>query len=384
MDFAFSDEQTQLRDGMQRFLRQAYPFDTYRKVAATPVGHSPEIWAQMCELQWPGLAFSEADGGLGCGPVELLLLTEQLGRALCVEPYLANVILAGQLLASVASPEQKQALLAPLLAGETQISLAYLETAGRHDPAFCETRAVATSNGYQLNGRKSLVLNGPNAKQFIVLARVTGDVRDESGLALFVVDAKADGLRQKHYAVLGGGVACELHLEGTLVASTQRLGSDDNAFQTLLDVLDLATAASCADAYGAMQALLEKTVEYLKTRKQFGMPLGTLQVLQHRMVDMFVDVQQSQSMILMAMLKLQEGDRPERRKAASACKAYLHQASKFVAQQAVQLHGGIGVTEELSIGHYFRRLTAFGNLFGDREHHLKRFAELTKSGSISS
>ncbi len=378
MDFAFTSEQTQLRDGMQRFLRQAYPFDTYRKIAASPVGYSPEVWAQMCELQWPGIAFAEADGGLDCGPVELLLLTEQLGRALCVEPYLANMILAGQLLARLSSAGQKQALLTPLLTGETQISLAYLETAGRHDAAFCETKAESTATGYRLSGRKSLVLNGPNAHQFIVLARLAGGARDMTGLALFVVDAKAEGLQQQSYAVLGGGVACELHLDGVTVSQAQRLGSDDEAFQTLLDVLDLATAASCADAYGAMQALLEKTVEYLKTRKQFGVPLGTLQVLQHRMVDMFVEVQQAQSMILMVMLKLQEGDRPERRKAASACKAYLHQASKFVAQQAVQLHGGIGVTEELSIGHYFRRLTAFGNIFGDREHHLKRFAGLTQ------
>lgn len=379
MDFAFTSEQNQLRDGFQRFLRQAYTFEGYRRISTSTQGYSPEIWAQISELQWLALPFAEADGGLDCGPVELLLLTEQLGRALCVEPYLANVVLAGQLLARLGTAAQKQALLTPLLAGEKQLSLAWLETAGRHDVAHCTTRAVREADGrYRLSGRKSLVLNGPNAQHCLVLARLSGDTASPSGLGLFVVDTSAPGVSRNSYAVLGGGVACELGLDQVLVAADARLGDGDGAFETLQDVLDLATAASCADAYGAMQALLEKTAEYLKTRKQFGVPLGSLQVLQHRLVDMFVEVQQTQSMILMAMLRLQDPDRRERQKAASACKAYVHKASKFVAQQAVQLHGGIGVTEELSIGHYFRRLTAFGNLFGDREHHLRRFATLTQ------
>lgn len=379
MDFSFTREQTMLRDGIQLYLRQAYSFDTYRKIVASPAGYSPAVWQQIsAEQQWLALPFAEDDGGLGCGPVELLLLTEQLGRALCVEPYLANVVLAGQLLAKLGSAEQRQALLPALFEGQQQLSLAYLEVAGRHDPAYCETRATATTSGWSLSGKKSLVLNGPNASQIIVLARLDGAVRAASGLGLFLIDSSAAGVSRRNYALLGGGVACELELKDVAVSTAQRLGEGDEAFEVLGDVLDLAIAASCADAYGAMQALLEKTVEYLKTRKQFGVVLASLQVLQHRMVDMFVEVQQSQSMILMAMLRLQDGDRRERRKAASACKAYLHQSSKFVAQQAVQLHGGIGVTEELSIGHYFRRLTAFGNLFGDREYHLQRYAALSQ------
>ncbi len=378
MDFAFSSEQIQLRDGFQRYLRQAYGFDTYRRIAASSAGYSPEVWSAISELQWLGLPFAEADGGLDCGPVELLLLTEQLGRALCVEPIMANVVLAGQLLARLGTAAQKQALLTPLLAGEKQVSLAYLEAAGRHRVSYCACEAIEQDGGYRLQGRKSLVLNGPNAQQFIVLARLSGEPHAAQGLALFLVDAAAAGLSLSPYDVLGGGVACELQLDQVQVGAAQRLGAGDAAFEALEDVLDLAVAASCADAYGAMQALLEKTVEYLKTRKQFGVPLGSLQVLQHRMVDMFVEVQQTQSMILMVMLRLQDADRRERQKAASACKAYVHKASKFVAQQAVQLHGGIGVTEELSIGHYFRRLTAFGNLFGDREHHLQRFASLAR------
>lgn len=378
MNFTFTDEQTMLRDGVQKFMRQAYSFEQYRKISGSKTGYSPEIWAQMADLQWLALPFAETDGGLDGGPVELMLLTEQLGRGLCVEPYLANIVLSGQLLSRLGDAQQKDAYLKPMLNGASHVSLAYLETAGRHQHTHCETKAIATADGYRLEGRKSLVLNGPNANQFIVLARLSGGISDATGLGLFIVDAKASGVSLESYAVLGGGSACELRLDHVKLRAEQRLGTGDTAFEILGDVLDLAIACTCADAYGAMQALLERTAEYLKTRKQFGAVLGSFQVLQHRAVDMFVETQQSQSMILMTMIRLQDPDRRERQKAASACKAYLHKASKFVAQQAVQLHGGIGMTEELSIGHYFRRLTAFGNLFGDREHHLQRMASLTQ------
>ncbi len=303
-----------------------------------------------------------------------MLLAEELGRGLCIEPYLANVVLAGQMIARLGSDEQKSRLLSPLLAGEQQISLAHTELGGRYQTHFCQTSAQADGEGWVLNGHKSMVLNAPNAQQLLVVARVNGDDAAGNGLGLFLVDAKATGVSLKACATLGGGVAAEISLKQV---QAERLGGE--AADALDDVLDLATAFTCADAYGAMQALLNKTAEYSKTRKQFGMPLGAFQVLQHRMVDMFIEVQQSQSMILMLMLKLGESDRAERQKAVSACKAYLHKSSKFVAQQAVQLHGGIGVTEELDIGHYFRRLTAFGSLFGDRRHHLQRIAQLDKA-----
>lgn len=378
MNFSFTDEQTMLRDGAQRFLRQVYTFDTYRKMIATPAGHSPDIWKQMAELQWLGLPFPESEGGLDGGPVELLLLMEQFGRGLCVEPFIANMVLSGQLLLRLGSMAQKGTLLPSLMDGTSQISLAYLEAEGRHNHAYCASQAKKTASGYTLSGKKSLVLNGPNADRFIVLARLSGKTDDQTGLGLFIVDAQTKGVMLRSYPLLGGGVACELTLDEVHVEQSQRLGNDHDVIDALNDVLDLAIAASCADAYGAMQALLERTTEYLKTRKQFGVALGSFQVLQHRTVDMFVETQQTQSMILMAMIRLQDNDQAVRQKAASACKAYLHKASKFVAQQAVQLHGGIGMTEELNIGHYFRRLTAFGNLFGDREHHLKRLATLTQ------
>ncbi len=373
MDFSFTDEQLMLKDSVARFLKDGYDFEDYRKIASSPSGYSAKVWAQFAELQWQALPFAENDGGLGYGSAELLLLAEEMGRGLCIEPYLANVVLAGQLLARVGSPEQKQQWLTPMLAGEQQMALAYAESSARYNLSHCECRAQQTGDGWHLKGRKSLVLNAPNADTLLVIARTQGDADSRQGLGLFAVEAGASGVSLQSYAVLGGGVAAELQLDD---APAQRVGQD--VLEALEDVIDLATAYSCAEAYGAMQALLSRTVDYSKTRKQFGMPLGAFQVLQHRMVDMFVEVQQSQSMILMLMLKLTDSDRAERQKAVSAAKAYLHKSSKFVAQQAVQLHGGIGVTEELDVGHYFRRLTAFGNLFGDRLHHLRRFAAIDR------
>lgn len=374
MDFSFNEEQLMLKESIARFLQDAYDFDRYRKIAASGNGFDPDIWRQFAELQWQGLPFAETDGGLGYGPVELLLLAEEMGRGLCVEPYLANVVLAGQLLARLADDQQKAQWLQPMLAGDRQLALAYDEVDAAGRLQHCRCNAVQNDDGWTLSGRKSVVLNGPNADTLLVLARISGETDSRQGLGLFAIDAKTSGLSLRSYPVLGGGRGAELELEQ---AHAQRIGGDP--LPALEDVVDLATAYTCAEAYGAMQALLNKTVEYSKTRKQFGMPLGAFQALQHRMVDMFVEVQQSQSMILMLMLKLGDAERIERQKAVSACKAYLHKSSKFVAQQAVQLHGGIGVTEELDIGHYFRRLTAFGNLFGGRLQHLRRYAALDRS-----
>ncbi len=383
MDFSFSDEQTMLRDSVRRFLQDAYNFETARGIAASTAGYSPEIWRQFAEMQWQTLPFDDADGGYGGGPVELLLMMEELGRGLCIEPYLANVVLAGQLIARAGNAAQRAALLPGLFDGSRQYSLAATELAGRYDPAWCATSARRENGGWTLEGRKSVVLNGPNADAHLVLARTAGDSADRNGLSLFIVPADSPGLSRRDYALLGGGVACELELGAVSVPEDALLGAENGAFDALEAVLDLATAASCAEAYGAMQALLERTVEYLGTRKQFGVPLASFQVLQHRMVDMFIEVQQTQSMILMVMLRLCDGSPAQRREAVSACKAYVHKASKFVAQQAVQLHGGIGVTEELDIGHYFRRLTAFGALFGDREYHLGRLSALRREQARS-
>lgn len=379
MDFSFSEEQMMLKDSIADFLRDGYSFESYHQIVASQAGYSPEIWRQFAELQWQGLPFAEDEGGLGYDSTELLLLAEEMGRGLCIEPYMANVVLAGSLIAALGGAEDKQALLGGLIDGSLQISLAHAELAGRNNPAHCAARAAESGANWKLSGHKSVVLNAANADKLLVVARSHGDTGSREGQGVFVVDAKATGLTMQRYALLGGGVGAEVKLDRV---EAQRLG--DEAMPALEDSIDLATAYGCAEAYGAMQALLAKTVEYSQTRKQFGAPLASFQVLQHRMVDMFIEVQQSQSMLLMLMLRLTDEDRGERQKAVSATKAYLHKASKFVAQQAVQLHGGIGVTEELDIGHYFRRLTAFGNLYGGRVHHLRRYAALTRGDAVAS
>ncbi|MAA76244.1 MAG: pimeloyl-CoA dehydrogenase small subunit [Salinisphaeraceae bacterium] len=376
MDLSYSEEQVMLQDSVRRFLGDHYGFETCRRILQSGPGYSPEIWEQFAQMQWLALPFEENDGGLGYGVTELCLLMEEMGRALCVEPVLANVVLAGQLLAMLGTAEQKQRWLTPLIEGRQQISLAHAELPGRFDLAHCRLQAERLEGGFCLSGHKSVVLNGPNADGFVVLARSGGGARDASGLSLFLVPADAPGVIRRDYAIHGGGTGCELTLDQVRLGADALLGAEGGAFETLEAVLDLATVASCAEAFGAMQALLDKTLEYLKTRKQFGVPLASLQVLQHRLVDMYVDIEQSRSMVLMATLRLEGEDAAERRRAASACKAFVHKTSKRLAQQAVQLHGGIGVTEELDIGHYFRRLTAFGSLFGDREHHLERYLGL--------
>lgn len=385
MDFNYSEEQTMLADSARRFIREAYPFEVYEKAVKADCGQDQAIWNQIAELQWLALPFSEDDGGLGAGPTELMLVAEEMGRGLCIEPYMANVVLAGAMLTRRATAEQRAKYLPGLLDGSQQISLAFAEVGGRYDLAHCETKAVQSGEGWSISGSKSVVLNAPNASKLIVLARTSGEDNSQEGISVFVVDADAAGVSMRGYPVLGGGVAAEVSFDNVSVAADAVLGDVGDAYSCVTEVIDLATAYSCAEAYGAMQSMLQKTGEYLKTRKQFGMPLGAFQVLQHRLVDMFVEVQQAQSLILMLALKMESADRAERQLAVSTAKAYLHKASKFVAQQSVQLHGGIGVTEELDIGHYFRRLTAFGNLFGDRNHHLDRVIDLTEpaAGQVS-
>ena len=378
MNFSDTEEQKILRQSVRKLLARDCPFETYRSIVASEAGHSPELWRQFAELQWLALPFPEAEGGFGAGPSDLLVFAEELGRGLCVEPYLANVVLAGTVIARAGSATQRGALLPGLIDGSRQVSLAWAEAAGRYDLAHCDARAVREDGEIRLNGAKSVVLNAPNAETLVVVARMAGEVAERTGLSLYGIPRDAPGVEVRGYPLLGGGVAGEVSLRDVRVAPDALIGREGGALEVLEDAIDLATAVSCADAYGAMQALFERTLEYVKTRKQFGVAIGTFQVIQHRVVDMFLEVEQAQSLVRMAGAALEGPDAVERQKAVSACKSYLHKASKFVAQQAVQLHGGIGVTEDFDVGHYFRRLTAFGNLFGDRDHHLRRFAALTQ------
>ena len=376
MDFSLTDEQRMIRDSVERFVEKNYGFERYLATLAKPSQSDATVWAQFAESGWLGLPLPESAGGFGGSAVDTMLIAEGLGAGLVIEPYIANVVLSGKLVALAGSVAQQKALLGGVVAGTDRLASGFHERGARYDLRHCATRAEATDAGYRLNGAKAFLLDAPNAERLIVAARTSGESNDEEGISLFVVDAAAAGVSLHHYAVMGGGVAADLQLADVEVSADALLGEVGQGFAALERALDHATAAACAEALGAMQALLRYTMEYAKVRKQFGAPIGTFQVLQYRMVDMFNALEQSRSLVYMVAVLVDSSDARERRRAVSAAKAYLGKTSKFVAQQAVQIHGGIGMTEELAVGHYFRRLTAFGNLYGDRRHHVRRFAEL--------
>lgn len=378
MDFTFSSEQELLQDSAARFALKGYGFEQYKRSLDAPGQCDPAVWKQFAEFGWLALPVPEAAGGIGGSTLDMALVAEAFGAGLVIEPFLTGVVLPALILGAAGDAA---ASLDALGSGEAQMAVAYTERGGRFDSAYCTTRAARTAQGYVLGGAKHCVFNAPNARTLIVSARIDGNDRDAAGIALFSVPREAAGLKLSSYPVLGGGVAADLSFDGVQVSRDAALGQTRGQGLGLalgLDALDAALdrtiALSCAQALGGMKALFERTSAYLRTRKQFGVPIGSFQVLQHRLVDMFIELEQSRSMVLMAAGKCDSGSALERRRAVSAAKAYLGKASKFVAQQAVQLHGGIGVTEELDVGHYFRQLTAFGTRFGDRDHHLERFA----------
>lgn len=377
MDFSLSDEQRMIRDSVERFIEKNHDFKQYLATVAQPGQIDTGTWAQFAESGWLGLPLPEHAGGFGGTAIETMLIMEGFGAGLVTEPFIPTVVLGGRLVANSGNAAQRTRVLEPLIDGKLQLAVAMYEHGARYRLSHCATRAEPSgSGGYRLNGEKTMVLNAPNADLLVVVARTAGTPQDEAGLSMFLVDPKTAGVSLRSCAVLGGGVAAEVRLEGVEVSADALLGEAGQAFAGLEQALDHATVATCAEALGAMQALFKRTVDYSKVRKQFGAPIGSFQVLQHRMVDMFNDLEQSRSMVYMASVRVESKVPDERRRAASAAKAYLGKTSRFIAQQAVQIHGGIGMTEELDVGHYFRRLTAFGNLYGDRAHHLRRFAGL--------
>lgn len=378
MDFSLNSEQQLLQDSANKFAVKGYGFDRYRTTLKLDGHLDPAAWAQMAEFGWLALPLPESAGGLGGSSTDVTLVAEALGAGMVLEPYVSGLVLPGRLLTLAGNDRQQQRLEA-LAAGNLQLAVGWAEPGDRQNPAHCATRAVAKGSGYVINGSKLCVLNAPNAQGLIISARTSGKPGDHSGISLFEIDPAAPGVSLVRYPLMGGGSAANVIMDGASVSADALLGSIGEGFELLDDALDHATVAACAQALGAMQALVERTAAYLRVRKQFGVPIGSFQVLQHRLVDMYVDVEQSRSMVLMASVRVGSANVADRRRAVSAAKAYLGQTSKFVAQHAVQLHGGIGVTEELDVGHYFRQLTAFGILYGDRERHLDRYASLPRA-----
>jgi alkylation response protein AidB-like acyl-CoA dehydrogenase len=376
MDFSFTEEQTLLRNSVSKYLADNYAFDAWRKFTRNEAGRDPRHWQQLAELGLFAAAVPEEYGGLGGGPVESMIIAEELGRSLVVEPYVPTVVIGGGFLKHAGSEAQKTEWLAKIASGEAMMAFAFAEAQGRYNLADLKTTAKKQGSSYVLNGQKAVVVAAPWADTLIVTARTAGGQRDSEGVSLFLVDKKTKGVSTRDYPTWDGGRASEVTFENVEVPAGRMIGPADGALPLIERVIDEAIAATCADATGAMKVLVDATVEYSKQRKQFGVPIGKFQVLQHRMVDMFVNYEQAVSITLMVTLKLDESE-IERKKAASAAKAEIGKAGRFVGQGAVQIHGGMGMTDELNVGHYFKRLTMIDALYGSTDHHLKRFASLS-------
>jgi pimeloyl-CoA dehydrogenase small subunit len=377
MDFELSDEQNMLKDSVERFVQDNYSSEARAKLSDTDLGFSRENWKTMAALGWLGMPFEEEVGGFGGTAVETMILMECMGRGLVLEPFLSTVILGGGLVVKAGSPDQVESIIPAVIEGNMMLAFAYAEPQSRFDLNNVETTASKSDDGYVLSGHKAVVYHGATADKLIVSARTSGNSLDEAGISLFIVDAKADGVNIRGYRTIDGQRAADINFENVSVGSEALLGEEGKAFPVIEAVVERAIAALCAEAVGAMQAANNITNEYMKERKQFGTPIGKFQVLQHRMVDMYMEAEQSKSMADMVAMKLDMDDDLERRKAVSAAKAQVGQASKFVGQQSIQLHGGMGMTDEYSIGHYFKRLTTIEMLFGNTDYHFKKFASLS-------
>ncbi|MGH6870132.1 MAG: acyl-CoA dehydrogenase family protein [Rhizomicrobium sp.] len=374
MDFSFTEEQTLLRNSVSKYLADNYAFETFKKISRSDPGWSQANWKQFAELGLLAAPLPEEHGGLGGGPVDTMIVMEEFGRALVVEPFAQTVVVGGGFLKR-GSDAQKSEWLPRIAGGETVIAFAFAEPQGRFNYADLTTTAKKSGANYVLNGQKAVVLGAPWADTLIVTARTASGRRDEKGISVFLVDKKSKGVATRDYPTVDGLRASEITFENVEVPAANLIGHADDGLALVEQVTDEAIAAHCAEAVGAMKVLLDQTVEYSKTRKQFGVPIGKFQVLQHRMVDMFMNAEQSASITYMVTLKLDTGD-TERKKAASAAKVQIGKAGRFVGQQAVQIHGGMGMTDELAVGHYFKRLTMLDTLYGNVDHHLKRYAAL--------
>lgn len=375
MDFDLSDEQKLLKDSVERWAGDRY--GDLAKINASrsqPHGFSAVTWRELAELGLLGLPFAEADGGFGGGPVETMVTMEALGRALAPEPYLASVVLGGGAVALAGNETQRQELLPALGAGQLRLAFAHAEAQARYDLEDVASTARVEGDGFVLDGAKTVVLNAEGAQFLIVSARASGARRDRDGISLFVVPSDLPGVTLRPYATQDGGRAADAILSGVKVSAGALLGPLGGALPIIERVTDAAIAAICAEAVGAMDALLALTVDYLKTRKQFGAPIGAFQALQHRAVDMLTHVEQARSMALYATMMAQAEDAHERRGAIAAAKVQINRSARFVGQQAVQLHGGVGMTMEYLGAHYFRRLSMIEPQFADTAHCLRQIS----------
>jgi alkylation response protein AidB-like acyl-CoA dehydrogenase len=376
MDFNFTEEQSMLRDTVASFLQDKYDFETRRRLINSESGWSADYWSAFAnELGILGAPFSEDLGGLGGGPIENMIVMEEFGKALVVEPYLGTVVIGGGFLKH-SGYAAASSVIEGVIAGTTVIAFAYAEPQARYNWANLKTTAKKEGAGYVLNGHKAVVVGAPWATHLIVTARTGGSQSEANGVSVFLVEKNSPGIVTRDYPTVDGARASEVYFENVSVPADALIGAEGAGLPLVEKVIDEATVAVGAEAVGAMRKLHEGTLDYARQRKQFGQPIANFQVLQHRMVDMFINLEQSVSMTYMATIKLEESD-AERAKAVSAAKVQIGRACKFVGQQAIQIHGGMGMTDELSIGHYFKRATMIEGLFGSVDHHLRRYEALS-------
>ena len=376
MDFSFTEEQSMLRDTVASYLADNYAFDQRKALIGAEPGWSPKVWKAFAEeLGILGAPFSEELGGLGGGPIENMVVMEEFGKALVVEPYLGTVVIGGGFLKHSGHARAAE-LIGQIISGDATFAFAYAEPQGRYNLADLKTTAKKDGANYVLNGHKAVVIGAPWASHLIVTARTSGGQRDQAGISVFLVPKSTAGVTTRDYPTVDGFRASEVYLENVSVPADALVGPEGQAMPLIQKVIDEAIAATCAEACGVLRKLHEGTLEYTKQRKQFGQPISSFQVLQHRMVDMFINVEQSVSMTYMATIKLTEVD-AERSKAVSAAKVQIGKACRFVGQNAIQLHGGMGMTDEMAIGHYFKRATMIESAFGSTDHHLARYELLS-------
>ena len=375
MNLEFSDEQSLLRDSVARFVKERYSLERRNVLLQSEHGFSADNWRAMGELGWLSLPFAEAEGGLGGTPLETMIVMEQFGKGLVVEPYLASVVLGGGALKRGGSPALKDRLLPGVMEGTAQLAFAHSEEQARCELESVATQARGAADGFSLSGTKSFVLNAASASHLVVSARTSGDIGDRNGITLFLVDARSVGVTLQSYPTVDGLRAAEVTFDNVHVPRNNLLGTLDQGFGILNEVANDAILALSAEALGAMEVLYQDTVQYTQQRVQFNHPLADFQVLQHRMVDMFTEYELARSLLYRATMEASRGA-AQAQQSVHALKYLVGKSGAFVAENAVQLHGGMGMTEELRVGHFFKRLLVLDMQFGNGDYHLRRFAEL--------
>jgi alkylation response protein AidB-like acyl-CoA dehydrogenase len=377
MDFNHNEDRRMLENTLSRYVREQYDFETRMKIAGADEGYSAEKWAEMAELGIIGALFNEEDGGFGGSGFDLMVVFEQIGRGIVVEPFLASAILGGGLLADLGNDDQK-AMLDDVIAGGKTLAFAHSEPTSRYSLSDVTTTATKSGDGWILNGHKAVVAGGDSADTLIVSARVSGDRMDENGIALFVVDAGADGVDRRQYGTVDGYGAADIVLRDVSVGADALLGAEGDTFAAIEKATARGVLALSAEALGAMEVVKDMTLEYLRTRNQFGVPIGRFQALQHRMADLLMEVEQARSIVINAAGAL-DGDRLDREKAVSAAKNLIGRVGRLVAEEAIQMHGGIGMTWEFSMPHYAKRIIMLDHMLGDTDHHMERFIALSSA-----